>query len=288
MGIIFLNKKTGITSFDALGEIKRALGTGKVGHTGTLDKFASGLLVVLTSSSLKLSNLFTGCDKRYIGKIHFGIETDTLDPEGSQIAQAPLPQREDVEKALLQFIGEIMQEPPAYSALHVNGKRAWELARSGKMPEMKKRPVTIHKLELRSWEPPFAEIFVHCSSGAYIRSLARDIALAAGSRAHLCELVRTQVASFTLEMAEKDNNLYNPRPVDKKIISALGIPWLEIMPENVQKIIHGKPLEQILIGLQLSFTPTEKDFHAAVLNGEELAAIVEMKDGEWKYGCVLC
>lgn len=288
MGIIFLNKKSGITSFGALGEIKRALGTPKVGHTGTLDKFASGLLVVLTGSSLKLSRLFTGLDKRYIGKIRFGIETDTLDPEGNQTAQAPLPERENVEKALSQFTGEIMQAPPAYSALHVNGKRAWELARSGKTPEMKKRPVTIHKLELRSWEPPFAEIFVHCSSGAYIRSLARDIALAAGSRAHLCELVRTQVASFTLEMAEKDNNLYIPRPVDKAVISALGIPCFEITPENAQEIIHGKPLEPILKGSELSYTPAKSDFNAAVFNGEELTAIVEMKNGEWKYGCVMC
>jgi tRNA pseudouridine55 synthase len=288
MGIIFFNKKPGITSFDALGEIKRALGTRKVGHTGTLDKFASGLLVVLTESSLKLCRLFSGCDKRYIGKIRFGIETDTLDPEGSQTAQAPLPDREEVKRALLQFTGEIMQEPPAYSALHINGKRAWELARSGNTPEMKKRPVTIYKLELRSWEPPFAEIFVHCSSGAYIRSLARDIALAAGSRAHLCALVRTQVASFTLEMAEKENNLYTPHPVDKKNISALGIPWFDITPENARKIFHGKPLEPILKGSELSFTPAESDFNAAVFNGEELAAIVEMKNGEWKYGCVLC
>jgi tRNA pseudouridine55 synthase len=288
MGIIFLNKKTGITSFDALGEIKRALKTGKVGHTGTLDKFASGLLVVLTGSSLKLCKLFTGCDKQYIGKIHFGIETDTLDPEGGQIAQAPLPESEDVQKALLQFTGEILQEPPAYSALHVNGKRAWELARSGKIPEMKKRPVVVYKLELRSWEPPFAEIFVHCSSGAYIRSLARDIALAAGSRAYLCALERTQVASFTLEMAEKDNGLYIPRLVDKTIIDALGIPWFDITPENTQKIFHGKPLEPILKGSDISYTPAESDFCAAVFNGEELAAIVEMKNGEWKYGCVLC
>jgi tRNA pseudouridine55 synthase len=236
---------------------------------------------------LKLCSLFSGCDKRYIGKIRFGIETDTLDPEGSQTAHAPLPDREDVEKALLQFTGEIMQEPPAYSALHVNGKRAWELARSGKTPEMKKRPVTIKKIELRSWEPPFAEIFVHCSCGTYIRSLARDIALAAGSRAYLCELIRTQVASFTLEMAEKENALYNPRPVDKKVINALGIPWFEITPQNAQKLFHGKPLEPILKGAELSFTPAELDFSAAVFNGEELAAIVEMKNREWKYGCVV-
>jgi tRNA pseudouridine55 synthase len=198
MGIILFNKPSGVTSFDALRDIKRALRTGKVGHTGTLDKFAQGLLVVLASRALKLSRWFSGCDKKYIGKIQFGIETDTLDPEGEPIAQAPLPTREQVENALSQFRGDIMQAPPLYSAIHINGKRASQLARAGKQIEMKKRSVHIFALELRSWDPPFAEIFVHCSSGTYIRSLARDIALAAGSRAHLTELTRTHVAGLKL------------------------------------------------------------------------------------------
>jgi tRNA pseudouridine55 synthase len=201
MGLILLNKKPGITSFESLGEIKRALGTGKIGHTGTLDKFASGLLLVLTGKDLKLTPWFSHCDKQYLARIHFGIETDTLDPEGSVIAEAPPPSRENVERSLSMFTGEIMQSPPAYSAIHVNGKRASALARSGQPPEMKKRPVTIYKIELRNWDPPFADIFVHCSSGTYIRSLARDIALAAGSRAHLCSLVRTRISDFKLEDA---------------------------------------------------------------------------------------
>jgi len=287
-GLILLNKKAGITSFEALGEIKRALGTGKVGHTGTLDKFAQGLLVVLVGKALKLSPWFSHCDKRYSGRLRFGIQTDTLDPEGSVVGEAPVPTREKVEQALTQFTGAIMQEPPVYSAIHINGRRASQIARSGQAPEMKKRPVNIYKLELRDWQPPFAEIFVHCSSGTYIRSLARDIALAVGSRAHLCALTRTQVAGFTLDMAEK---YLSPLPIDRTVIAALGLPWFEIAPAEAENILHGKVLAPVLDGKPLfsdneSLKEAAADFSAAVFSGETLAAVVEKAGGEWKYGCV--
>jgi tRNA pseudouridine55 synthase len=302
-GLILLDKKAGVTSFQALGEIKRALGTGKVGHTGTLDKFASGLLVVLVGGSLKLAPWFSHCDKQYRGRIHFGIETDTLDPEGSVTGEAPLPAREKVEQALSQFTGAIMQEPPAYSAIHINGKRASSLARSGQAPQMKKRPVNIFRLELCSWEPPFAGIFVHCSSGTYIRCLARDIALAAGSRAHLCSLVRTHVAGFTLDMAVsggvgngegdgKAPDVHTPLPINKTVVNLLGLPWFEVAPAEAENIIHGKPLAPVLDGKGLfsqdkPSMETASDFSAAVFSGETLVAVVEKAGGGWKYGCVL-
>ncbi|MDR0320215.1 MAG: tRNA pseudouridine(55) synthase TruB [Treponema sp.] len=285
--IILLDKKPGLTSFDTLRDIKRSLGTRKVGHTGTLDKFASGLLVVLAGRALKLSRWFSLCDKKYQGRLHFGIETNTLDPEGDVIAEAPLPSRENVEKALSQFTGEIMQAPPEYSAISVNGQRASDLARKGKPPEMKKRPVSIHKIDLLSWEPPFADIFVHCSSGTYIRSLARDIALSAGSRAHLCSLVRTQVGGFSLDDA--DGSL---RPVNKVTISALGLPHFEITPPEGEKIIQGKPLEPLLKDKSLFFEQKDlpndgQDITAAVFSEETLVAVVEKTGGSWKYACVL-
>jgi len=284
-GLILLNKRAGLTSFEALGEVKRALGTGKVGHTGTLDKFANGLLVVLVGRALKLSQWFSHCDKQYIGRLRFGIETDTLDPEGSVIGEAPVPTREKVEQILSQFTGGIMQAPPEYSAIHIDGKRAYELARSGNVPEMKKRPVSVYKLELRSWEPPCAEIFVHCSSGTYIRSLARDIALAAESRAHLCALTRTKVADFSLDLA--GNSEAVPLPINKQVIAAIGLPWFELSLPEAEKLIHGKPLAPVLDGKPLSSTPSAPDFTAAVFYGENLIAVVEKADGKWKYGCVL-
>ena len=313
-GLILFNKPSGITSFDALREIKRSLGTGKVGHTGTLDKFASGLLIVLAESALRMSKWFIGCDKKYKGRIRFGIETDTLDPEGAVTAQAPLPAREDVEKILIQFTGGIMQSPPSYSAIHINGKRASELARSGEPHEMKERPVTVYKLDLVSWQPPFADIFVHCSSGTYIRSLARDIALAAGSRGHLDALLRTDIADFSLDMVlnqqgsgesgiktkNREQRTVNSdlvlRSIDKSVVSALGLPWFEVPAQEAENILHGKPLDSILknkplfpslptgsaLGMNSSFNQS-----AAVFEGEEIIAIIEKNGENWKYNCVL-
>jgi tRNA pseudouridine55 synthase len=297
-GLILLNKKPGVTSFESLGEVKRALGTGKVGHTGTLDKFAQGLLIVLTGRALKLTPWFSHCDKQYRGRIYFGAETDTLDPEGQIIADAEIPSREKVEQALTMFKGDIMQKPPVFSAIHVNGQRASKLARSGEAVEMKERAVNIYKLELESWQPPFADIFVHCSSGTYIRSLARDIALAAGSRAHLCSLIRTRVANFMLEDAKEgecgvgSSPSFLPLPITKTVIAAIGLAWFEVTPSETENIFHGKPLTPILEGKPVfshdaRLTHNVADFPAAVFSGETLIAIVEKSGGKWKYGCVL-
>ncbi|MCL2175607.1 MAG: tRNA pseudouridine(55) synthase TruB [Treponema sp.] len=305
-GLILFNKPSGITSFDALRDIKRALGTGKVGHTGTLDKFASGLLIVLAGKALKLSQWFTHCDKKYEGRIKFGIETDTLDPEGSIIFEAPLPSREAVEKVLNQFTGKIMQVPPAFSAIHINGKRAYELVRSGEAPEMKKREITIYKLELKSWQPPFADIFVHCSSGTYIRSLARDIALAAGSRGHLCELKRTQVGGFVLEEThaeaqrrrdrgdEKKEDEVKLLKIDKNIVVALGMSVIDVNNEEKKYICQGKPLDPIIKDKTFNSSAPPRlcensslNPSLAVFEGETLIAVIEMAEGRWKYGCVI-
>jgi tRNA pseudouridine55 synthase len=296
-GLVLLNKKPGLTSFEALNEVKRAIGSGKAGHTGTLDKFAQGLLLVLTGAALKLSPWFSHADKQYLGRMRFGVETDTLDPEGRQVATAAPPSLEQTEAALLQFTGGIMQEPPAYSALHINGKRASALARSGAALEMKKRPVHIYKLELRAWAPPFAEIYVHCASGAYIRSLARDIAIAAGSRAHLCALTRTHVAGFSLEDAWDGDGeepflriIEKIVEIDKKVLSALGLPWFEVDPEEAVKIFHGKPLSPILEGKPLVSrhegvqVSADGVLTAAVFSNNSLAAIVEKSGGEWRCG----
>jgi tRNA pseudouridine55 synthase len=297
-GLILLHKPPGITSFDSLRDIKRSLGTGKAGHTGTLDKFAEGLLLVLTGRALKLSQWFTHCDKQYEGTICFGTETDTLDPEGAIIASAPLPSRETVEQALSQFCGEIEQAPPAYSAIHVDGERASTLARRGEAPEMCKRPVEIYRLELLFWEPPHAKIFVHCSGGTYIRSLARDIALAAGSRAHLTALLRTRVAGFKLENAVKIGNGeqgsgigdWGNRPIDKAVFKSLGISCFDVSALDAQKILQGKPLAGILKNVSLALSE-EDNTVTALFSEDKLIAVIEKKSDEsnryqWSYGYV--
>jgi tRNA pseudouridine55 synthase len=286
-GLLLLHKKSGLTSFEALHEVKRALKTSKVGHTGTLDKFAQGLLPVLAGRAVKLSPWFTHADKQYRGKIHFGLETDTLDPEGRIIAQGPLPDRQAVEEALDGFRGEILQAPPAYSAIHLGGKRASELARSGETPEMKKRAVTIYRLDLAAWEPPFAEIEVRCSSGAYIRSLARDLALAAGSRGYLAALTRTRFAGFDLSQAVSGGGEVLAaalRPIDRTVIEGLGLLAFEISGHDLQKFIHGKPIYQVLAAADYQDPAASA---AAVFCGDEFAGIIERRPGkDWTYGYV--
>ncbi|MCK9599188.1 MAG: tRNA pseudouridine(55) synthase TruB, partial [Sphaerochaeta sp.] len=188
--ILLINKKPGITSFSSLNDIKRTI-EAKVGHAGTLDKFAQGLLIVLTGSMTRLNVLFSSMDKTYRAQIAFGSETDTLDPEGQVIAVADVPGYERIQKSIPSFIGSLEQQPPQYSALHINGKRASDLARRGHEVQMAKRPITVYSFEPVSYEQGILVADIHVSKGTYIRSLARDLGLAAGSRAHLVGLTRT-------------------------------------------------------------------------------------------------
>jgi tRNA pseudouridine55 synthase len=230
-GLALLRKPAGITSFQALYPVKRALSTGKVGHAGTLDRFANGLLVILAGSYSRLASYVVSGEKRYRGLVAFGAETDTLDPEGAVIAHAPQPSRESLEAALSAFRGPIMQRPPSYSAVHVNGRRAYQLALEGAEPVLKERRVEIFSLELLSYEAGEALVDVRCSSGTYIRSLARDIAIACGSRAHLRALERLSIGPFCVEDAvspdvfdpEADLKLIEPRDASSLGLRVLGI-----------------------------------------------------------------
>ncbi|GHV16782.1 hypothetical protein FACS189493_3240 [Spirochaetia bacterium] len=301
-GLLLLDKEPGITSFQALNQVKKDFSTTKVGHTGTLDKFASGLLLVLVGRAVKLAPWFSGCDKRYEGIIEFGTETDTLDPEGVIIAEGPVPGGERLEAALAQFRGPIEQAPPAYSAVHVNGERAYKQARSGVAVEMKIRPVTIHALELRSYEPPLAHISVHCSKGTYIRSLARDIALAAGSRGHLTALRRTQVAGFLLSDVPPNRSLLSITP---QVFSALGIPSLEADDAAARALVQGKPIGPLVESEKLrpcgetplfseapfgggaSGRPSASGDAAGVFDTTgRIIAVIEKKENRWSYGYV--
>jgi tRNA pseudouridine55 synthase len=225
-GFALLRKPEGITSFKALFPVKKSVASGKVGHAGTLDLFASGLLIVLVGPYSRLTPYVMSGEKRYRGLVSFGSETDTLDPQGEVIASAPLPDRASLESALEAFRGKIMQRPPAYSAVHVDGERAYERALRGEDCELKERPVEIRELRLLSYEDGKALLDVRCSSGTYIRSLARDIALACGSRAHLAALERLSIGPFRVEDAVPpqdfipERDLRSLRPADAE---ALGL-----------------------------------------------------------------
>ena len=206
-GIVLLAKTPGCTSFTSLNSVKKALGTSKVGHTGTLDSFAQGLLVVCTGRLTRLAGQITAFDKAYSAVIKFGEETDTLEYTGRVVRSAPLPTREEFEKAVAAHTGALMQTPPAFSAIHIDGKRASDLTRSGKEAVIPPRPVTVYGAEIKAVETDsegkvlYALIDFSVSKGTYIRSLARDIGKACGSAAHLIGLYRTKVGNFRIEDA---------------------------------------------------------------------------------------
>lgn len=211
-GIIPYAKTSGITSFSSLWNIKHALGTDKLGHTGTLDSFADGLLVVLSGYLTHLVPHITSFSKTYIASICFGKETDTLDPTGKITKTSFAPTKQQVENILPKFTGAIIQVPPVYSALHVNGKRASDLVRSGEQVKLEERQVFIYENELLDFQESteqdscsYAIIRVKCSKGTYIRALARDIAYELGTCAHLNALRRLEIGPFKLE----DSAAYN-------------------------------------------------------------------------------
>ena len=206
-GIVLLAKRPGPTSFASLNSVKKALNTNKVGHTGTLDSFAQGLLVVCTGRLTKLAGNITAFDKSYQAVIHFGQETDTLEYTGNVIKEAPLPTEEALRIAVEKISQQTMQVPPSFSAIHINGERASDLARKGQEAQIPPRPVKIYRAEIKEIKTnetglvEYALIDFSVSKGTYIRSLARDIAYECGSAAHLTGLYRTKVGSFKIKDA---------------------------------------------------------------------------------------
>jgi tRNA pseudouridine55 synthase len=202
-GLLNVCKARGYTSHDVVAVIRRTLGTRRVGHAGTLDPLAEGVLPVCVGRYTRLVDLIGATEKGYYAEVELGARTTTDDAEGEVVERRPVPTltAEQLESALDRFRGEISQVPPAFSAIKVEGRRAYDLARRGDAPELKARPVTMYRLELVSWESPQLRLMVSCSKGTYIRSLARDLGEALGCGAHLTKLVRLWVGSFGLETA---------------------------------------------------------------------------------------
>lgn len=201
-GIINIYKETGYTSFDVVAKMRGILKIKKIGHTGTLDPDASGVLPVCVGNGTKLVELFADHDKEYIAELMLGVATDTQDMSGTVIKQSPVNvTREQVEEAVMSFVGDCMQVPPMYSAIKVNGKKLYELARAGKEVERKARPVTFHEIEILSLELPVVKIRVSCSKGTYIRTLCSDIGEKLGCYAAMKSLLRTRVGVFDITEA---------------------------------------------------------------------------------------
>lgn len=201
-GILNIDKPQGFTSHDVVAKLRGILGQKKIGHTGTLDPEAVGVLPVCLGSATRLCELLTHKDKEYVAKVQLGITTDTQDMTGQIIQERTVEVTEaEVEKALLSFLGDYWQIPPMFSALKVNGKRLYELAREGKEVERKARLVRINAIQILSMELPRLTIRVNCSKGTYIRTLCHDLGEALGCGGAMEHLERTKSGIFTKETA---------------------------------------------------------------------------------------
>lgn len=205
--ILFVDKPANITSFGVVARIRRRLSQqlgkkAKVGHTGTLDPFATGLMIIVTGKECRNAMQYSKLDKEYEATIRLGQTSTTGDPEGQITDISDLqPTLEQVQIALEQFRGEITQRPPMHSAIKINGQRAYKLARKGKVVEMPERHVTVFSLELIAYTYPELRIRTHVSSGTYIRTLAQDIGAALGTGAYCTQLRRTKVAEYSVAEA---------------------------------------------------------------------------------------
>ena len=202
-GVLPIDKPLGWTSFDVVAVARGVLGARRVGHGGTLDPLATGLLPILVGPATKFADRLHAASKVYAALVTFGSETTTDDREGSttRVADVPALTSDALDTALEAFRGPVAQVPPAFAAVKVDGRRAYSRARSGETMELAARPVTIERLAIASWETGTLRLLVVCSTGTYIRSLARDIGRAVGSAAHLGGLRRLAVGSLTVDDA---------------------------------------------------------------------------------------
>ena len=209
IGFINLNKSPGKSSRDAVNAVQRLVRPAKVGHCGTLDPLATGVLVVCVGPATRLTNLVQEASKTYVGDFRLGVSSDTEDIEGQlePLADAPVVTAEQIEAVLPEFTGEIQQMPPKFSALKVNGKRAYDLARQGKEVKLKSRLIQIYSLRLTVFDYPNFQLEIECGTGTYVRSLGRDIGARVGSAAIMTALERTAIGGFSVGEAVAANDL---------------------------------------------------------------------------------
>ena len=201
-GILLVDKPTGPTSHDLVAAVRRGARLKRVGHAGTLDPLATGLLVICLGAATRLSEYLAGKDKRYTATIRLGQTTDTYDAQGEVLSESvALPDQPAFAAALARFAGAQQQVPPAYSAIKRGGQKAYDLARRGEEVVLEPRAVHFYALALVDWQPPLAVVEVHCSAGTYIRSLAHDLGQALGCGAHLAALRRTASGALRVEDA---------------------------------------------------------------------------------------
>jgi tRNA pseudouridine55 synthase len=243
-GILNLNKPSGVTSRKVVDVVQRLARPAKVGHAGTLDPLANGVLVVCVGQATRLMEYIQRMPKTYVGTFLLGRKSDTEDIEGrlEELTNPPVPTLEQIQSASLKFNGEILQRPPAYSALKIAGRRAYELARKGMSVELTPRPVSVHRLEIRSYNYPELVLEIECSRGTYVRSLGRDLAETLGTATVMSALTRTAIGSFHLTDALR------PEQLNADNLPALLLPLLRAVEDLPRRVLSSVENDAILHG----------------------------------------
>jgi tRNA pseudouridine55 synthase len=254
-GVLNVHKPPGVTSRDVVNQVTRLLRKTKVGHAGTLDPLASGVLVVCVGAATRLIAYVQGMPKTYRTVVRLGARSDTLDADG-QIALDPdarPPTEAEVRAVLATQVGTIAQTPPAFSALKVAGQRAYDLARAGKAVALAARPVTVHRIDLLGYAWPWLELEIACGSGTYIRSIARDVGEALGCGGLVAVLTRTRIGAFAIEDA-LDPSALTAQSVRARLLPALaavdGLPRVRLSASQAAAVARGQavPIQELADG----------------------------------------
>jgi tRNA pseudouridine55 synthase len=290
-GVLNVNKPSGISSYDVIRHLKRLLSAQSaicnlksempLGHAGTLDPLASGVLLVLLGEATKVSRFLLNLPKEYVAGVLFGKQTDTDDITGKVLSEQPVTglTAQQVQACFERFTGEIEQVPPAFSALKQNGQPLYRLARKGLEVQPKSRKVRVYELELLGWNPPGATIRCRVSAGTYVRALARDMGVALGTVATLDALVRTRVGRFTVEDAVALDTLDAAALADRLVpidAALAGMPRVAVSPAQAQQLLQGK----VLRGVEDSTLPGADGFGMAETDDRRFLAIVVSKGAE--------
>jgi tRNA pseudouridine55 synthase len=264
-GLLIIDKPSGPTSHDVVSRMRRLLRERRVGHTGTLDPAATGVLLIVVGRATRLARFLSDNDKSYEAVVRFGFSTDTADAEGQPIgpvSQARLPSRSVIETALGRFRGTFLQQPPAFSAKKIDGTRSYKIARAAAHARLEsdarqtaslpalpaQASVTVHRLEIVAIEADCVTLDVHCSAGFYVRSLAHDLGQRLGIGAHLAGLRRTRSGDFTLDQAVSlDTAERDPQHAIDALIPPAemlpGLPSVTLNAEGVLRAVHGRALD---------------------------------------------
>lgn len=246
-GILLVDKPSGMTSHDVVDRVRKAAGIRRVGHTGTLDPNATGLLVLCLGKATRLSEHLTGLDKEYEGTMRLGIVTDSYDSDGQVVEERPIPDLtiEKIQEICDRFTGAIEQLPPMVSAVKVGGERLYKIARKGEVVERQPRKVTVHEFTVLEFNAPDALIRVRCTSGTYVRALCHDVGEILGCGAMLASLRRTQVGRHHVRDAVTLDQLTDPDVVRERLMpmgDALDFPSVHIKPQAQQLVMSGGSL----------------------------------------------